>query len=373
MTVRRALRLAVGPAVLVLLVLVPKLDVSLGKTFTGPLSSPGTLQLLALCLVFGGLALSYDLLFGWTGLLSFGHALYFAAGVYVADIAITEWHWSFAEACLITAGVGLVLPLVVGTISLRTSGIAFAMVTLAFAQAGGILVQKNPHSWTGGDQGLGYDYTKVPAAFVGVANTKNLYWLALGYAVSVFLIVGWAVRSSPGHVWQAIRENERRVEVLGLRTRGYKLYAFVVGSFLATAGGVVYLLVVGGAEPSITTPDFTLILLVMVVLGGTGTLWGPVLGAALYWYADQRLNAVGGSHAIQSLPAVLRVPLSQPLFVLGTLFILVVFFLPGGIVGIASRGRAGRRGLRRLEEAVRPTGTIGGAPETGPSEPQEGV
>jgi len=353
---KRALRIAGPVALVVLLAFVPKFGFGLGKALPGGFSSPGTLQLLAVCLIFAGVALSYDLLFGFTGLLSFGHALYFATGLYVADVAITKWHWSFFEACLITAGVGLVLPAIVGWISLRTSGIAFAMVTLAFAQAGAILVQKNPHSWTGGDDGLGYDYTHVPAAFVGVVNTKNLYWLALGYAVVVFAAVAWAVRSSPGHVWQAIRENERRVEVLGLRTRRYKLLAFVLGSFLATGGGVVYLLCVNGANPSVTTPDFTLTLLVMVVLGGSGTLWGPVLGGALYWYANQRLLAVGGSHAIQSLPGVLRTPLSQPLFVLGTLFILAVFFLPGGIVGIGARGNAGRRGLRRLEAALRGTG-----------------
>ncbi len=350
---RQALRLAAPLAALVLLALVPRLDVGLGQLFPGPLSSPGTLQLLAVCLVFAGVALSYDLLFGFTGLLSFGHALYFAAGVYVSDIALTKWHWSFPEACLVTAGVGIALPALVGWISLRTSGIAFAMVTLAFAQAGAILVQKNPRSWTGGDEGLGYDYTRVPSAFVGVVNTRNLYWLALGYAVAVVLVVAWAVRSSPGHVWQAIRENERRVEVLGLPTRGYKLLAFVLGSLLASAGGVVYMLSVNGADPSVTTPEFTLMLLVMVVLGGSGTLWGPVLGGALYWYADQRLIAVGGSHAIQTLPGVLRTPLAQPLFILGTLFVLAVFFLPGGLVGIGRRGRAGAAGLRRLEAALR--------------------
>lgn len=188
----------------------------------------------------------------------------------------------------------------------------------------------------------------MPQAFVGVFNTRNLYWLALGYAVCVFAIVAWAVRSSPGHVWQAIRENERRVEVLGLRTRSYKLLAFVLGSFLATGGGVVYMLTVNGADPSVTTPDFTLTLLVMVVLGGTGTLWGPVIGGSLYWYANQRLIAVGGSHAIQSLPGVLRTPLSQPLFVLGTLFILAVFFLPGGLAGLGARGRTGRTRLLTL-------------------------
>ncbi len=339
--------------VLAVLAALPKLGFGLGALLPGALSSPGTLQVLALSLLFAGVALSYDLLFGFTGLLSFGHALYFAAGVYVADVAVTEWHWSFVEACLVAGAAGLSLAAVVGWISLRTSGIAFAMVTLAFAQAGGIVVQKNPHSWTGGETGLGYDYTHVPSAFVGVVNTRNLYWLALGYAAAVALVVGWAVRSSPGHVWQAIRENERRVEVLGLRTRGYKLFAFVLGSFLATAGGVVYLLVVGGADMGVTAPDFTLALLVMVVLGGSGTLWGPLLGGFLYTYANQRLVAVGGSHAVQSLPGVLRTPLSQPLFVLGAIFILVVFFLPGGIVGIGSRGRAGMRGLRRLGTMLR--------------------
>ncbi len=356
---KRALQIVPAVGLVGLLAFVPTFHFGLGKLFPGGLSTPGTLQLLAVCLVFSGVALSYDLLFGFTGLLSFGHALYFAAGAYVSAIAVTKWQWSFWEACLITAAVGLALPAVVGWISLRTSGIAFAMVTLAFAQAGGIVVQKDPRGWTGGSDSLSYDYHHVPAAFVGVFNTKNLYWLALAYAVAVFAIVAWAVRSSPGHVLQAIRENERRVEVLGLRTRRYKLLAFVLGSFLATAGGVIYMLAFNGANPGITTPDFTLMLLVMVVLGGTGTLWGPILGGALYWYADQRLVAVGGSHAIQGLPGVLRTPLSQPLFVLGVLFILVVFFLPGGIVGLGARGRAGKRGLRRLEAAMRRTPEVG--------------
>jgi len=186
---RRVLRRLLPVAVLVVLAILPKLGFGLGALLPGTLSSPGTLQLLAVCLIFAGVALSYDLLFGFTGLLSFGHALYFAAGVYVSDVAITKWQWSFWQACLVTAAVGIVLPLVVGFISLRTSGIAFAMVTLAFAQAGAILVQKNPHSWTGGDEGLGYDYQQVPAAFVGVFNTRNLYWLALGYAVAVVATV----------------------------------------------------------------------------------------------------------------------------------------------------------------------------------------
>ena len=89
--------------------------------------------------------MSYDLLFGFTGLLSFGHALYFAVGVYVAAIAMTRWHWGFWVSIAFTALVGLVLAVVLGAVSLRVAGIAFAMVTLAFAQAGSILALKNPY------------------------------------------------------------------------------------------------------------------------------------------------------------------------------------------------------------------------------------
>ena len=350
---RLAVRWAAPLALLGLLTAVPYIHVQTHEVLPGPLDSPGTLQLLALCLVFGAVALTYDLLFGFTGLLSFGHALYFAAGVYVADIAFTKWHWGMAAALGLTAAVGIALPLVIGAVSLRVGGIAFAMVTLAFAQAGQILVQKNPRELTGGEEGLGLSFDKLPDSFVGVLNTKNLYWLALGYAVVVFGLAAWAVSSSPGRVWQAIRENERRVEVLGLRPHTFKLMAFVLSSFLATAGGVVYLLLIGGATPEVTTANFTLTLLIMVVLGGAGTRWGALLGGALYTFADNRLLDLAGSNAVQGLPGAFEKPLSEPLFVLGVIFILIVFFLPGGIAGLATRGSR-RRGLRLLEEAVRP-------------------
>jgi branched-chain amino acid transport system permease protein len=348
---RRILSLVVPLLLVFALAFVPRIGADIPKLFNGPINSPGTLQLLATCLVFGGLALTYDLLFGFTGLLSFGHALYFAVGVYLPAIAMTKWGWGFWPSLALTAVFGLVLPLVLGAVSLRVSGIAFAMVTLAFAQVGAVLAIKNPHGWTGGEEGFGTDYEKLPAALVGVFNTKHLYWLALGYAAVVFLLVRWAVESSPGHVWQAIRENELRVEVLGLRPHSFKLIAFVLSSFLATAGGVVYLLAaLTGPTPSVTSPNVTLTLLIMVVLGGAGTRWGAVLGGVLYKYFENRLGAIGDSSTVHDLPGVLRTPLSEPLFLLGVLFIVLVFFLPGGIARLSVRGR--RAGLRRLEQAV---------------------
>jgi branched-chain amino acid transport system permease protein len=343
-------RIAIPVAVLVLLALVPKLTLDIPYVFKSSINTPGTLQLLALCLLFGGLAMTYDLLFGFTGLLSFGHALYFAVGVYLVAIAITKWHWSFGAALAFTALIGVLLPLVLGAVSLRVGGIAFAMVTLAFAQAGSILAFKNPHGWTGGEEGLGADYTKLPDGLVGIFNTKHLYWVALGYVAVVFAIVQWAVASSPGHIWQAIRENELRVEVLGLRPYAYKLMSFVLASFLATAGGVVYLLLLGGATPDVTSANFTLTLLVMVVIGGTGTRFGALVGGVLYTWANQRLGDASSSHAVSSLPNVLRTPLEQPLFVLGVLFILVVFFVPGGLSRIGQVRRP--RTLQRLQEAM---------------------
>ena len=325
-------------ALLVGFAVVPQLSIDLPILFGGPLDSPGTLGLLALCLVFAGVALTYDLLFGQTGLLSFGHALYFALGVYLTTIALTKWEWGLATTLLVVVGVGILVPLALGAISLRVGGIAFAMVTLAFAQGAQVLVQKNPDGLTGGEEGLGLNFEPIPDFFVGVVNTKYLYWLALGYAALVFVVVRWAVNSSPGHVLQAIRENERRVEVIGLHPYLFKLLAFVLASFLATVGGVVWLLVLGtGASPQVTTANFTLTLLVMVVIGGAGTRYGALLGGFLYTLADQRLGAFAGSSTVQDLPAVLQKPLSEPLFILGTLFILLVFFVPGGLASLGQR------------------------------------
>src|SRR5206468_2334486 len=196
---------------------------------------------LSACLVFGGLALTYDVQFGFTGLLSFGHALYIAVGVYLSNIAITDWHWGFWPAILFTMAVAFVLATVLGFVSLRVSGIAFAMVTLAFV--------------------------------------------------------------------------------------------------LAAAGGIVYMLIYNGSTLAVTQPNFTLTLLLMVVIGGAGSRWGAVLGGILYTYMNDRLIAIGSSSTVEGLPHALRTPLEQPLFLLGIVFILIVVFLPGGLTGLVHRGR----------------------------------
>ncbi|MFC1429180.1 branched-chain amino acid ABC transporter permease [Streptacidiphilus sp. N1-3] len=337
---RRALRWWPAPLLLVL-VLLPYSALPLPGLLDGPIGSPGSLQLLALCLTFGALATGYDLLLGRTGLLSFGHALYFASGTYATNTFMLEAGFGFWPSALLGLLFGTALAALLGSVSLRVSGIGFSMVTLAFAQAGSILVSRDPGGLTGGEEGRAAQ--GLPSALVGIQHTANLYWIALAYLVFTLAVVHWVVRSPTGRVWEGIRENERRVEVLGLRPYGFKLVAFVLAGALAALGGVVYLLLTGGATPQATTSDFTLSLLVMVVLGGSGSRWGPLVGGVLYTWAQHRLGDLAGSGAIAGLPSVLRVPLSQPLFLLGLLFVAAVYVLPGGVVRLPERIRAVRR------------------------------
>ncbi|MET7385909.1 branched-chain amino acid ABC transporter permease [Streptomyces sp. NPDC005529] len=331
------------PALLLAVLLtVPYSALPLPVLLEGPIGSPGNLQLLALCLVFGALATGYDLLLGRTGLLSFGHALYFAAGTYVTDIVMLEAGLPFGVSALLGLLAGTALSVVLGAVGLRVGGIAFSMVTLAFAQAASILVQRDPGGVTGGEEGRAAPVGGLPDALVGIQHTAGLYWIALAYLVVVLVVVRWAVRSPLGRVWEGIKENERRVEVLGLRPYGFKLAAFVLAGTLAALGGIVYLLLTGGATPQTTTSDFTLSLLVMVVLGGSGTRWGPMIGGILYTWADHRLGDLAGSDTVTSLPAVVRAPLSQPLFLLGALFVAAIYLLPGGVVRLPARLRTAR-------------------------------
>ena len=350
LTRRRIAGGAAGLAGLVLLVLLPLLNLSLPGVLPGPTYTPGSLQLLAMCMLMAAAALTYHLLLGVAGLLSFGHALYFGAGVYGLAIILQNLDIPLLPAMGLTLLVVIVLAHVVGSISLRVSGIPFAMVTLAFAQAGSVIVGRNPDGTTGGDEGLTLRTDNLPEFLVGVVNTRNLYWLALAVLVAVFIVVTWVQSSRAGHVAAAVRENELRVRVLGLQPYLVKLLIFVVSAVLVSIIGMVFLLLQSGAVPRAISADLTITLLVMVVLGGVGSRWGAVIGGVFYTILDQRLTTLANSDAIDALPDILRIPLSEPLFILGTLFILVVLFLPGGLTGTAQR-LAQRRNRR-----VRDTG-----------------
>ena len=347
---------AIGVVLVVFMAVLPLLNISIPGILPTPTYMPGTLALLSLCMVFASLALSYNLLLGSAGMLSFGHALYFGAGAYGLGIALEHFGVPLWPGVFIALIGGMVIALVTGAVAMRVSGIPFAMVTLAFAQAGSVLVRRNAPV-TGGEEGLSLNTTHVPDFLVGVVNTRNLYWFALAVLVIVYLVALWVDSSRLGHLVRATRENDQRVKVLGLQPYRVKLLLFVVAGTLASLAGVAYMLLQSGTVPRSVSADLTITVLVMVVLGGAGFRWGAIVGGVVYTLLDQRLTVLAGSDAIAGLPDVLRIPLSEPLFLFGVLFILVVMFLPGGIAGTLDklarrrRGESTRSTMRTMDDA----------------------
>ncbi|GAA4066294.1 branched-chain amino acid ABC transporter permease [Microbacterium laevaniformans] len=346
----------VGAVLVVVMAVLPLLNISIPGILQGATYTPGSLALLSLCMVFAALALSYNLLLGTSGMLSFGHALYFGVGAYGLGLALKFFGVPLWPGALIALVGGLVIAAFTGAISMRVSGIPFAMVTLAFAQAGSVLVRRN-QDITGGEEGLRLPVDQVPSWLVGVSNTRNLYWVTLCVLVVVYLVVLWVDRSRLGHLAQAVRENELRVQVLGLRPYTAKLLVFILAALCASLAGIAYMLLQSGTQPSTVGADLTITVLVMVVLGGVGFRWGAIVGGVLYTILDQRLTVLARAEWIRDLPDVLRIPLSEPLFLLGVLFILVVMFLPGGIAGTIDaavrrrRGERTRSQLRQIDDA----------------------
>lgn len=343
----------VGVALVILMACLPLLNISIPGVLPTPTYQPGALALLSLAMIFAALALTYNMLLGTSGMLSFGHALYFGAGAYGLGIVLENLGVPLFPGVFIALVGGLIIALVTGVIAMRVSGIPFAMVTLAFAQAGSVLVRRNS-AVTGGEEGLSLNTEGVPDWLVGVADTRNLYWATLLVLVIVYLVSLWVDRSRLGHLARATRENELRVRVLGLEPTRARLIVFVIAAVCASLVGVAYMLLQSGTVPRAVSADLTITVLVIVVLGGVGFRWGAIVGGVIYTLLDQRLTVLANSEAIEALPSVLRVPLSEPLFILGALFILVVMFLPGGIAGTVD-GQ-----LRRLRARGR-----------GPSEPDE--
>lgn len=345
-----------GVVLVVFMAILPLLNISIPGILPTPTYMPGTLALLSLCMVFAALALSYNLLLGSAGMLSFGHALYFGAGAYGLGIALEHFGVPLWPGVFLALVGGMIVGMATGAVAMRVSGIPFAMVTLAFAQAGSVLVRRNS-AVTGGEEGLSLATEQVPDFLVGVINTRNLYWLCLVVLVIVYLVTLWVDTSRLGHLARATRENEQRVRVLGLQPYRVRLAVFVIAAVLASLAGVAYLLLQSGTVPRAVSADLTITILVMVVLGGVGFRWGAILGGVLYTLLDQRLTVLAGSEAIAGLPEFLRVPLSEPLFLLGVLFIVVVMFLPGGIAGTIDawvrrrRGERVRGALRTMDDA----------------------
>jgi branched-chain amino acid transport system permease protein len=325
-----------------------------------PFAFPGAkaLSVAAKALVFILLVASFDLLLGYTGIVSFAHTMFFGIGAYGVAIASTRMGPGFGAVLLGTVaalGVSLLLSLLVGLFSLRVKAIFFAMITLAVASAFQTLASKLS-DFTGGEDGLTF---KSPELFspsfqlleepvLGVTlDGRILTYYLLFCAVTLLVLALLRIVNSPfGRVLQAIRENDFRAEAIGYRTVAYRTWSNVLSALFATLAGSLLALWLRYVGPD-TTLSFEIMLdiLLIVVIGGMGTIYGAVVGSALFVLAQNYLQdllkfAAGIFEGVPVLGALLTP--DRWLLWLGVLFVLSVYYLPNGIVGrLRAAGKGG--------------------------------
>jgi branched-chain amino acid transport system permease protein len=329
----------------------------LGLALT-PFVFPGVraLNVAAKIVVFIVLVASFDLLLGYTGIVSFAHTMFFGIGAYGVAIAATRvgptWP-AIAAGVAIALAVSFVLSLVIGLFSLRVRAIFFAMITLAVASAFATLASQLA-DFTGGEDGLTF---KLPAAlqpgteyaaepFLGATIDGRFVTYYLVFAVALVLVLALLriVNSPFGRVLQAIRENDFRAEAIGYRIVVYRTLASVVSALFATLAGVLLAFWLRYNGPD-TTLSFEIMLdvLLIVVIGGMGTIYGAVVGSVLLVVAQNYLQDVMklAASAVQGVPVLAQiVSPDRWLLWLGILFVLSVYYFPSGVVG---RLRAMRR------------------------------
>jgi len=316
-----------------------------------PFVFPGAkaLSVAAKALVFILLVASFDLLLGYTGIVSFAHTMFFGIGAYGVAIASTRMGAGWDSVLLGTLGalvVSLLLSLVVGLFSLRVKAIFFAMITLAVASAFQTLASKLS-DFTGGEDGLSFKLPEVlspsfqlleePLLGASVDGKLITYYLLFAAVALLVLLLLRIVNSPFGRVLQAIRENDFRAEAIGFRTVVYRTWSNVLSALFATLAGALLALWLRYVGPD-TTLSFEIMLdiLLIVVIGGMGTVYGAVVGSALFVLAQNYLQdllkfAAGATEGIPVLGAVLTP--DRWLLWLGVLFVLSVYHFPTGIVG----------------------------------------
>ena len=322
----------------------------LGLAFA-PFLFPGSkaLNVAAKVLVFILLVASFDLLLGYTGIVSFAHTMFFGIGAYGIAIASTRMGagWGAVAAGLLGAlALSLVLSFAIGLFSLRVKAIFYAMITLAVASAFQTLASQLSDI-TGGEDGLTFRNPAVlspsfepfenPVFGVSIDGRLFTYYL-LFVAVMVLLLVLLRIVNSPfGRVLQAIRENDFRAEAIGYRTVVYRTLSNVISALFACMAGALLALWLRYNGPD-TTLSFEIMIdiLLIVVIGGMGTMWGAVVGSVLFVLAQNYLQDLlkWAGAAVETVPVVSAVVSPDRwLFWLGLLFVLSVYYFPNGIVG----------------------------------------
>jgi branched-chain amino acid transport system permease protein len=286
------------------------------------LANPYPVKLLQEILIWGIFAMSLDLLMGYAGMVSFGHSAFFGVGGYVAALLLPKAPDALSALLFPALAAGLAA-LVIGFFSIRVSGVYFIMLTLAFSQM--FYAVAFQAAGLGAEDGI----VGVPRPVilgVTVAPPMRFHLYLVGLAALAALGLWRVVRSPFGHVIVGIHDNEARMQAVGYAVNRYKLLAFVIAGVVAGVAGSLYAQFVGSITPDAFFWTTSGEVLLMVIIGGTGTLGGAVLGAAAFIL-------------LQSLVSSYT---ERWMLILGLTFILFVLFAPGGLVG-ALRGRIGLR------------------------------
>jgi branched-chain amino acid transport system permease protein len=266
-------------------------------------------------LCFALFAMAFNLLIGQTGLLSFGHAMFFGGAAYVTGYALKVWHWPTEFAVLLGVGFAAGTGLLVGLVSIRRQGIYFAMITLALSQMFFFFCVGAP--FTGGDDGISAIPRTPLFGIIDIANDRILYFFVLAMVAASFLLIFRIIHSPFGQVLRAIRDNEPRAVSLGYRVDRYKLLAFVLSATLAGLAGSLKVLVFRLATLVDVGWSTSGEVILMTLIGGIGTVLGPLIGAAFMLTLQSYLQGLS-----QWVPVVQ-----------GCVFVVMVLLLPRGVAG----------------------------------------
>jgi branched-chain amino acid transport system permease protein len=296
-------------------------------------------QLFTKILIMGIFAMSLDLLIGYTGLVSFGHAAYFGAAGYVLALISPQYAAANLWATLpIAIAASALVALVIGALVLRTSGIYFIMVTLAFSQM--LFYLFHDTKIAGGADGI-YIYVRPAADIMGwkpfdLENVVHLYFVVLALFVGVFMLLRVVLKSLFGRVIDGIRINEQRMKSLGYPTFRYKLACFVLAGALAGLAGYLAAIQFGVVNPDMMAWHVSGSVMMMVILGGMGTLVGPALGAMVMMLLEL---------GFQSLPEVGGINIGKHWqLLMGSFIVLVALLLPYGLIGVLAARKQGEGG-----------------------------
>ena len=271
---------------------------------------------LARVMVLACYAMGYNMLFGYTGLLSLGHALFFAAGMYGMSLTVQHLGWSAGPAIIVGLASGLAMSLVVGILSLRTAGVAFMIVTLMFAQAG-YLTALYFGEYTRGDEGFVIQKAARQIGGIDLSDPMNRYLAALVlFAVCLFVTLR-VVQTGFGRVLVAIRENEERTRMLGYDVHRHKLLAILLSGTMSAAAGAGYGLLFGYAGATFASVQYSIFPLLWVLLGGAGTVLGPFVGTLFMFYLIDLSSDISTAYML----------------IAGLTLVLLTLFAPQGLVG----------------------------------------